>query len=185
MGNAKNNNCNEVWVVVRDYDFKCLNKTHKFSPATGERTVNIVADTSCIAGWGSERYMGFFQKKKIFVAVYPDNDSLILWIDGFQVDLRSKEITVVRKRLFGTFTYHVIIRKNTQIIKSFWYSFVTFESFPDDRDIFTCIAEMCKSRKSIEQAFFLNAARLQGRELCTDPKLGAELEEFLHCQLNG
>ena len=69
---------------------------------------------------------------------------------------------------------------NSDILLSFWYTFITFECWPNDRDIFTYLTKViAPSRRSIEKMFFLMNAELQGRNLENDSGLENEMKDFV------
>lgn len=164
-------------------DFK-WDKTYSFNPATGElATVSDINDTK-VAGYGSEIKIGFFKKKKVFVAIFPHGEALLLWIDGQQFNLRDNAITVKKTKIPSAFTSKFSVLENSNCLLSFWYTFITFESWPNDRDILNYIAKViASSRRSIEKQFFLMNAELQGRNLVNDPSLEGEMKDFIREQL--
>lgn len=169
-------------IFVEDFRYY---KTYSLNPVSGK--VSIVSDVKDVkvAGYGSEMKIGFFKKRKIYVAIFPYEESLILWVDGRQFNLRDKTVRIKRTRIPLTFTYcFSVINNKSNVLLSFWYTFITFESWPNDRDIFTYITQVvASSRSSIEKMFFLMSAELQGRNLENDPNLETEMNDFVSKQL--
>lgn len=154
-----------------------------FNYNTGELSNVSDSDDVKAAGYGSEMKIRLFKKKKVYVAIYPYDDALILWINGQQFDLRTKTIRVKRRTIPLTCTHCFSIMNGSDILLSFWYTFVTFETWPDDGDIFTYITRVTSTRKEVERSFFVMNAELQGRTIINDPNLEKECDNFVHEQL--
>lgn len=160
-------------------DFKNPDLLYCFNPETHEVSKTTDTFDKNAAGFGSEVKTGFFLKKKIFVAVYPDNDALVLWIDGQQFNLRAETLKVKRRWIPFSFTYYFLVKNPSRELLGFWYTHVSFESWPDNGDIIAHICDIIASScESIEQTFFIMKAKLEGRNF-SDPHLQEEMDEFV------
>lgn len=169
-------------VFIRDLQSE---KRYCFDPVTGEKTAISCAYDKRFVGYGAEVEVGFFKKKRVFSAVFPYDDALLLWINGHQFNLRDKDISIKRRSLPFTWTHYFSVKNRAKVVLSFWYSFLDLNYDGDwvgERDILAYVSDViAPSRKAVEKTFFIMNAQLSGRTL-GDPYLEKDAEDFLSGQ---
>lgn len=122
-----------------------------------------------LVGTGDFREIGAWgKKKKGFFAVYVNDNSLFLWLDGQCFNLINDEVVVTIKR-----GVDFLLRKRFRVfvdgqqIFDCRYSYLDYEDFPDE-DIFWYMARNLSDMESRFRTLILLGDKIQGSYQLTD-----------------
>lgn len=98
-------------------------------------------------GFGTVRRVGLIHGKRIFVALYTENDLLKLYVDGGNYELIEEDVRVQRLNFFP-FVKRFVVSKNDQTELKLKYVFTDLvEDGFSVRDIFTFVANTTNSQQ--------------------------------------
>jgi hypothetical protein len=126
-------------------------------------------------GLGAEVRVGLVRhRRRIFVAIYPRNDHLMLWIDGREFDLCDPAIRIRRPFFKGPFIRRTVVTRGQVEEVSFlaWSLASELSDSPTDMDFVGWIADTAASYESRRRAIVGFAAACDG----VDYRNPAELE---------
>lgn len=149
-------------VILRDYVRP--NLRYRFDSETG-RVEAFTQDFSAgSVGYGSWRRLGILRRTKVFVAVYARAPSLIVQIGekSFNLlELRAIATRVAPRALIKRFS--IFSREST--VYSCDYLFLEWESFPDNRDIFSFIEMHSRTLNDIVRESLILTAWVEGTDI--------------------
>ena len=154
---------------------KETNRHHVLAAATDPTTEGQVV------GFGAEIKRPF-KKARLFAALYTDDETLWLQVEGARVDLFDRAVSLKRRTLGPMFRrVEISLGSERLITVTFWLDLLRDGFDPGEGDFFSYVALVCRDSESLRR--YLEIWRMSSEGIDkTSREFGQELERRLASQ---